>query len=225
MSDFPDVTKHLDLLKSRQATADEAKNATQPFDKYYGLSKSRDIKKIYTYLVLPTFQVLHQNLNFIRRRLLFQYNIVAPKSFYILNNSTIFQRGVNFKNCFICIKWRVGTNVFRYRLTLTPPVDAYSSNPFKVDLNPYFEIYNNQLISKNCVIEVWEGRTEPIISSNAIVGLIQDISIQTSILSNPQVADDIEIDLQQIVTPFVNLSFNLPMNLPQDQSTLVFNNN
>src|SRR2546422_10794392 len=104
MSSFKQSVKYLDYVHSREATIDEAKNTLLLFDKQFGLEVARDIKKINTYVVLSPFVVISDY----NGELLFQYNFQAQSDFYLL--TPVYYT----KEILVCIKYRIGRNVYRY---------------------------------------------------------------------------------------------------------------
>ena len=216
MSDFKDVKKHLDIVPTRVATSDEASNAVLPFDKYYSLRKVRDIKKIHYTLTIPAY-IIPSALGF--RRLMFQYNIIAPSPFYILNagEDSIFW---NISGSIATIKWRVGADVFRYNISLSDT----RKNLFPTLLFS-FPFYNNQLVPQNCVLEFWRIN---ISSFSGNIGLDNPIKIKTSLLTNPMTPDELEVDKPQTVKTFSDISYSLPQAVPitnSGQTTTVWLNN
>lgn len=212
MSTFQDVQKYLRRIKGRKATDADLQNSNVLPDptKYDGKrTRTRDIKWISTCIVLPVFS---QDFSATSRvfRLMFQYNVAFTSNFYILNSGDL-DFVIKTRNCFITVKWRVGTTVFRYMLT---PTNVYF-NPVKI------EQYTNKLIGANCVFEVWSARNSAFPS-----GITQPLKIKTSLLSIPNTPDDLELDFNanpplQLAT----IGVNLPEILPYNQPDIVWNNN
>jgi len=146
MSDFLDVTKYLDKFPVRVATYQEALNDRIPFDKFYGKVSTRAIKKIFWYIQLQPFFISQS----IPGRLLFQYNIIAPAPFYILN--AVPPQGFSGPNgmqCVITVKWRVGTVVHRFCILnkqYKGPLRYYLNHVGKVSYIDTFPNYVNQVV-------------------------------------------------------------------------------
>ena|ERR1051326_4131042 len=209
MPDFDDVVKHLDINKARQATADEAAQATIPFDKFYSLKRARDIKKINTVIILPAFSYVATSQIAKLYRLMFQYNVSMPQDFYILNANP-FYKSTEASSVAICVRYRIGTQVFRYNIG-GRPLDHTTDGPGIFPNNLLrFPWYNQEVIKKNCVFEVWRFNWPG--GTNA--GIIQDWHVNTSLLSNPATADDTELDLTQTVIAQPAIGITIPASLP-----------
>src|SRR5688572_18229142 len=102
------------------------------------------VNKLRTYVQLPVFEVATEWLGY--SELVQQYNFSASKSFY-LKNRPAKPLGVNY---LLCIKYRIGETVYRYKLW---------SNVGEVTLNEV-PLYTNQLILPNFVLEVWSTTDE-----------------------------------------------------------------
>src|ERR1043165_2111549 len=119
MSDFRSVVKHLDIVRARKASAAEltasGPNFTNP-TKYLELKDSRHIKKVHTNLIVPG--CFYNNLQvsvYPNPILMRQYNFSFSAPFYILSNQFIDPAVVPEGE--LCVKWRVGQQVFRYKFT------------------------------------------------------------------------------------------------------------
>jgi len=185
MSDFTSVVKHLDIVKARKATSDDLHRSGPNFanpDKYLSVVTSRAIKKIPLVLTIPKHVYTYAQIALYGQpRLLFQYNISMTKPFYLINAYPV--GGAFVRGGSVCIKYRSGTDVFRYRLGGATGATNQGNNIF-------FQNYNNQKIGSNFCIEFWLTNAFPLLPS---FGIIQDIVLQTSILSNPNTSDDIQI--------------------------------
>lgn len=206
MSDFQKAVSYLDYVKSRQATKTEAANSPNRFDKYYSFAKTRDIKKIPGVFYLPEHYEVTGDTNQVGF-IVFQYNVTLSEPVYILNAPALltYDGGVRFQNCFLCIRWRVGNTVYRYRLT-----DIRDEFGFE-GIFGYFNTYTNQLVPVNFVIEYWIKWDVNVLSPQ--VGSVLTRMV-TSIEVNPQTADEIE---HVLVTPtFVRdeLFVALPETIP-----------
>lgn len=220
MGNFNDIVpKRLNILPARQATLAEAQSAPIPFDKYYTLQPARDIKKIVTYLDLPAFECPAADFKYVGQ-LLFQYNVVVPAPFYIVN--PIVESG--HVGGTLTVKWRVGNLVHRYFIAgyqrkaviVNPP-------PYTTELRDFqtFPFYTTQLIPVNCVFEFWGM---PTFALNP--GLPDGYNIAMSFLNDPQDPDQTRIDIQ-LAAPLLNIAIgnNLPVALPVAQPLIAFNSN
>lgn len=103
--------------------------------------------------------------------LVVQYNYTTTKNF-VISELPIKPAAANF---IICIKFRVGTTVYRYKLWTTG-----------TEILPFAPQYTGQLIKKNCVIEIWNVNDGGITVSSA-----SDINIATSIRTLPVALSDL----------------------------------
>src|ERR1051326_7804440 len=127
MPDFDDVVKHLDINKARQATADEAAQATIPFDKFYSLKRARDIKKINTVIILPAFSYVATSQIAKLYRLMFQYNVSMPQDFYIFN-ANLFYKSTESSTVVKCSTNNIGTKFLRSNIG-GRPLDHTTDGP------------------------------------------------------------------------------------------------
>lgn len=213
MGNFNDIVpKRLNLVPARQATLLEAQTAPIPFDKYYTIVPTRDIKKIITYLDLPAF-TLPANYSKYTGQLLWQYNIVAPVPFYILNAITIFP---NIGGT-LTVKWRVGNTVHRYFIFGT---QQYTTNAGEIVDVQTFPKYINQLIPVNCSFEFWS------IPFVVALGLQTPYKLMLNLLTDPPDVDTKRFDIIE-AAPILNVTMgnNLPFNMPIAQPILAYNSN
>lgn len=213
MGDFNDIVpKRLNLVSARKATLAEAQNSPIPFDKYYALIPTRDIKKIFTYLILPPYLVIAGTVKY-GGQLLFQYNVTASAPFYILNPIV----EAPLTGLFLTVKWRVGTIVHRYLILGS---QRYDNGTSIVDLHT-FPIYNNQLVPINCVFEFWGNLT-----FFGTPGLLNGLAVKTNWIQDPTDVDETEIDVDEAAPKtMAQLGYNLPFNLPQAQPLIVSTSN
>jgi len=103
--------------------------------------------------------------------LVVQYNYTTTKNF-VISELPIKPAEANF---IICIKFRVGYTVYRYKLWTTG-----------TEVLPFAPQYTGQLIRKNCVIEIWNVNDGGYTVSSAA-----DINIATSIRTLPAALSDL----------------------------------
>jgi hypothetical protein len=219
MSDFSSTVKPLTIARARVATIDEARNALNPFDKYYGIEQTRDIKKINSFIVLPTTTIPYASETAQLYRLMFQFNVTSPLDFYILNsgNESFMQQ---ISSSVICVKYRVGTTVFRYDISSPSGLNKQLAG----DNLLQFPAYSNQIIKKNCVFEVWRINYQ---TGFLEAGIVADAYIKTSLIQDPSAPEDTQINLSQgnNLKTLVDIGIALPEVLPYNQPTIVWNNN
>lgn len=218
MSDFNSSVKYLDITKSRQATIDEATNNTKPFDKYYKLQRSRDIKKISTRLILPPFfyNAPLPLATGVKPILIFQYNVAFSQPFYILNY-TYNRLITSTRNIQMFVKYRSGGIAYRYKLNIG------LADPLGKANGTYVPVYSNQLLQKNVVFEVWSN-TPAFIES--FTGLKDPIYITTSLISNPTDVNQTSIDINAAApVTATDMAIPFPMFVPTDNSVNAFLDN
>jgi hypothetical protein len=144
-----------------------------------------------------------------KRRLMFQYNFSNETDFYVVNFKQLNQFGSSYLlgGC-VCIKWRVGETVFRYKLM-----------DYRNDLNwSFFPPYTNQKVGKNCVIEFWQD------DYDFARGITQPFYIQTDKITIPSSIDDAdtvtEIDIP--VLTLADLTQPFPLVYPVDFSNQAY---
>jgi len=201
MSDFNDVTKHLDIVPSRKAAKDEALNNNVPFDKYYDIQKTRRIEKLNKKIQLAAFQIEVLRFNIIS----YQYNVSMPQDFYLLNPIEEFI-GKHLE-CVVTVRWRVGSVVHRYDIST-----ALENQYYKFRSLVDFEFYNKQKIGKNCVFEVWFIGVPPLVVPQ---GISSDVTLSTSLLVNPATADDtLSVIGSPVLKNFAALALDVPPSAP-----------
>lgn len=172
-----------------------------------------DIRNLYKFLRVPA---VNANDYLYPCQLLFQFNVTLEEDFYFLNieNYRAFTQFIISGGC-LCVKYRIGTNVFRYKL-----FDHNSS----VEWN-YFEDYHNQKIHKNFCIEFYGNAALPEELLNPR-GLLQEIILQRSIFYQPiSFPQDPQIDnvIAGSVLNIADLTFGaLPQALPYNQPNIVY---
>jgi hypothetical protein len=116
------------------------------------------VGKIRTYVQLPAFDYLPAWTG--ASELVTQFNFSATKNFYLKNRPTK-PTGVNY---LLCIKYRVGDTVYRYKLWTLDGVTGLDDVP----------LYAAQLIKKNFVLEIWsiEGG---VASQSSTINLITSV--------------------------------------------------
>lgn len=220
MSDFTTALKYLDYQKSRVATLDEASHTPLPFDKYYGLVKARDIKKIFSFITLPrtVFPYPSGGLH----KLMGQFNVTLPGDFYILNANTT-PVSENVMDCYVTVKWRVGTTVYRYVLSISNR--AYAPWTNYVYGTPF---YTNQRIGAECCFEIWRDSIfSPKFVGATEFGIQEEIALMTSFFRNPATPEELSVELDQAdnFKTVDDIGFTMPAPMDIDQPTIIWNNN
>lgn len=105
----------------------------------------------------------------------YQYNYTAPFDFRVINFGQLrAQVPNNIIKAIICIRYRIGTTVYRYLLT---------GSSLNTAIVPSL-LYSGQLIKRNFVIEVWR------LFGGPPCGIFNALTLTTSIIRNPISEDD-----------------------------------
>jgi len=126
------------------------------------------VNKLRTYVQLPAFSFTPNWLGV--SELVVQYNFSATQNFYLKNRPTR-PVGVNYV---LCIKYRVGDTVYRYKLWSHSDATGLEEVP----------LYSSQLIKTNFVLEVW--------SAGATASQATAINIITSVVQVPSDISDLD---------------------------------
>lgn len=213
--DFTAAVKYLDKVASRKATIDESQ-----YDKYFSTVTSRDIKKLHYYLELPAQYYTYAELSGLPvPRMLFQYNITLPAPSYIL--SMFSPRGY-IRSGVLCVKWRVGETVYRYRILSGPGSAPATGQKQPTDL-VYFPAYDKHRIPVNCVIEYWLSVDAFFTQQTA--GVLSPFLIKLSRLTNPETAEELSKIVNTTALDIPTLGFDLPAEIPVAQPTLIYETN
>ena len=102
--------------------------------------RANPVGMLLTYAALPSFDSLSVEYSG-ASELVKQYNFSASQDFYLRNRP----RRPSGANFLLCIRYRVGTNVFRYKLWSGVGETGLDEVP----------LYQSQVIKKNFVLEVW----------------------------------------------------------------------
>lgn len=184
MSDFLEIANRLDIVKSDRDTT---------YDK--SLSKSRAISKIHYEFVIPRTVINLSALGVAQAgALVHQFNLTAPRAFRILKGINGADVTDSNKYCYLCVRYRVGETVYRYRLNVSGQSELEES--LRSQFIVHAKDYTNQYIATNFVIEVWTQSDE---QTSIDIG---PFTITTGILRNPANVDETEdtIDVAQELT-------------------------
>lgn len=201
MSQLPNIDKINSLVPVVEGTAPLAKSKA---------IVSEAFGKVYQFLYLPNYTVAGL---FAKRELLFQYNVTFSKDFFFtgLKQLQAYYTSIIRGGC-LCIKWRIGEIVSRYRILDSRGNDSDWS---------YFPLYTNQLVQSNFCLEFWSD------SLSSVNGIIQPIYLKTSIFSNATAVGQQSM-AQDINNPPLlraDLGVVLPETLPYNQNNVVWVNN
>lgn len=197
--DFSRITKYLTLGRARVATAAEAAAAHRPFDKYYSIEQSRDIRLLPGSFIIPA-HLEGFGLTEVAW-IVYQYNYSVSNDFRITQLLSS-----PFENCIVCVRYREGEVATRY------VIGGFNNEP---DAYVPAEQYTNQVIKRNFVIEVWK---RPLIVAAA--NITSDVTVLTSRLivpSNVEQEESILLDGGDeglFVQP--ELFVSLPEDIPTD---------
>lgn len=213
MSDFPQIVKYLDIVKSRKITsaeADEFDGKASPLSKYQHILSTRAIKKIFGYLYLPNHLEPTTGTNQ-RGFIGFQYNYSLAGDFYLTNYADLMTNAYAniFNNCDVCIRYRVGGTVFRYHL-------GQFFKPFAQDFL-YVPQYAGEVIKKNFTIEVWVQYDITVFSPNFGIDNPNDVNgikLLSGRFRNPSTPDELEYSLGGGTLVKDDLFITLPETIP-----------
>lgn len=170
MASFERVVKYLDL---RKASKDTTQN-TKPLTLYRG----RCIKKLNIAFVVPAFNAPNPGYATLFR----QYNYTATKDFYVFDvygyNPTILVYAM-------CIKYRVGNTVYRYRLPVTNNSVSIALYEPLLAGAVQAPMYNNEVIKANFCIEFWSS------AFPAAIVALAPYYIKTNLIRNPVSASEV----------------------------------
>ncbi len=196
---WQDITKPFSLTQAVQTN-------DSPWDKGYTRIAS-SVSPLSTYISIP--QNITNDVGY-HRRLMFQYNYTNDFDFYITNITQL----MNFAAWYladgcVCVKWRVGETVYRYRIL-----------DYRSDYNwSFFPLYTNQKVKKNFVIEFWED-------NNGLAGITQDIALKTDRIAIPSTIDDGDFIIPlNPALPLASLTQPFPLLYPIDYSRQAYLDN
>lgn len=224
MSDFSQVVKYLDIVKSRKITsaeADEFDGKASPLSKYQHVLKTRPIKKLQVSFSLLAHTVPFSSVAFIGQ-LMFQYNFTFNGKLFItsvLNNSALIRGGC------LTVKYRVGSTVYRYALCGSQEYIIRLMGPLTHTINVMnFPLYDGQVIEKNCVFEFWANFDSALAYDP--IGVVGDLLIESSRLVNPATPDEIDRTYGSVAAiDRAAFAVALPAALPYAQATQVWLDN
>lgn len=177
----------------------------------YPMVSVGDIGSVGEYIIVP--YNLTQDITGYKHRLMFQFNITFSSDFYIIDAATLarFSTSLLLGGC-LCVKYRVGTTVFRYKI-----LDSHGQN----DNWSGFTRYTNQLIKKNFCIEFWQD--ESIFAR----GITQSFNLQTSNIIQPTTTDQDNTidDIAGTALGIDDLGVPFPIVYPIDFSNQAFLDN
>lgn len=124
-----------------------------------------------------------------------QYNFSADRNFRLVTLPAK-PVGVNYG---LCIKFRIGTVVYRYKLWNDANFVTLTAGP-----------YTNQLIGKNFVLEIWSFNGETISSQDAIIRVVSSIRLFPTDyrnISTYAIAVGAEVTLADLELPITTVVF------------------
>ena len=165
MSDWQAVIKPLTVTPVTQDTTQNTKPLSTTAVRAVEMVNKQVVVPAVTITTSGTFQVPY---------IVWQYNYSAGTDFRVINFGELQANSQRLSNCIICIRYRVGTTVYRYQLC------GSTQNLASVPS----ELYSGQLIKANFVIEVWQ------INSSATIGIVNALSLMTSVIRVPTGEND-----------------------------------
>lgn len=201
---YPRITKQLSLTPATVGDSPRAKS----------YSIAGEVSNLFKFLSIPAFQIGIYDYKYVRQ-MLGQFNYSFTEDFYILNvsNYKAFASAIIHGGC-LCIRWREGTTVYRYKL-----IDSDDSTDWS-----YFTPYSNQLIKKNFCIEFWGN----ILAFGQLRHqLAQDILLQLSSFYEPTVTSETPAVTEISAEDFLNtdeLGESIPIDggIPYSNETVVW---
>lgn len=139
------------------------------------------VGKLYNYIQIPEFSytgIMWKDVS----EAIIQFNYSLTNNF-ILRKIPAKPTGVNFN---ICIRYRVGETVYRYKLW-----DNLE------EVMPNIEKYTGQLIKKNCVVEIWT------LANQETISLASPLNLETSIRTLPASLIDLS-DVENVESSLVS---------------------
>jgi hypothetical protein len=199
----------LDIVPARLLTQNEINQGTQfnTLKKYQSIVPTRAIQKIPTYikLISPGLIIGGFFTSLLPQALYIQWNISVGSNWYV--EPPFFLDGANFRIGFLTVKYRINTTVYRY------VIGGYNQG-----IPTNLSLYNNQELPSNVCFEWWTASGEV-----PDTGIVNDFLVKTSLVQNPTTGDDTERILVAS-GPYLraDFGFNLPVNLPIDNTIEAF---
>ena len=201
-TNWQDITRRLDISKASVTDTCNKKER----------AKGRAIKKIPYIFTVPatSFNMSITNLKQ-KGLLLAQYNYTAPASFKLLRVDSFSSDDLVLNPPAICIRYRIGTTVYRYRLPYSnSAVEAILLSSGRVQC----PVYINQLIKANFTVEFWTGHIAGIAGQQFSVPAF---TVETNLLMLPDNSDSLydSFGTSESLTR-ADLSIAMPETLPVD---------
>lgn len=196
-TNWQDITRRLDINKA--SVTDTCNHKER--------SKGRAIRKIGTEFTIPQVLVEYYN-NGIHAAgaLVHQINFTAPSAFRILSMTKSWPQifGLATSPMTVCIRYRIGGTVYRYKIDTT-----YDGVPYDVVQAP---AYTNQRIEANFCIEFWSAQIQP---GPISYGQSFAATVTINTLSIPDSSDDTGNTLDSVNTQTrADLDVAFPDTLP-----------
>ena len=187
MNDWDDVIKPFGRIPVEKDTT----HNTKPLH----LEPARAIGLVGKQITVPAITLADAG-NFQVPYITYQYNYTMPNDFRVINFVSLRLQTFNLHFCTVCIRYRVGTTVYRYILLSTESSLGRVPAP----------LYNGQLIKANFVIEVWQ------LLEDVPYGIVNALTLMTSLIRIPTGQDDYLPD---------NFSNTEIVTLPQLQASIL----
>lgn len=165
MNDWDEIIKPLTVTPVTQDTTINTKPLTTESVRAIGLVYRQVVVPDISLTPVGVFQVPY---------IVYQFNYSASSDFRIINFGDLQANPQRLSNCILCVRYRVGTAVYRYQIC------GSTQNLASVPS----ELYNGQLIKANFVVEIWQ------INTPSTLGVVNALSLMTSIIRTPTGQDD-----------------------------------
>lgn len=220
MSSFSEVVRYLKREPARIATSADLHQSLSLInpDKYITRDKARAIKRVPLVFYVPN-TIFPSKASGNSKFIIGQFNYSFPEDFYITKLPIFGDQLDQLANCDLCIRYRIGTQVYRYHFGQYIP--DYMWTPSEPDFAPQ---YNKQLIKKNFVIECWIKLDT---GHNAEINSAGDgnypfeytplgFRFETSLKQDPETANQTEAIGSNSVLVTDELFEDLPYNFPDE---------
>lgn len=205
MAFFPSIAKKFRAVKATDVDQKQAYDWTRAAR---GTSVATTLEDQGKLLTIPAYTL---NYTPYRRQQLFQFNVTNTEPFYFINLAVLARSTYLAGGC-LCVKYRVGTTVYRYKL-----LDYTSASDWS-----YFTPYTNQVIKENFCIEFYANALG--VGDYGMLGTIPFLlSTKVSISEFDQGPDYLTVTAPPLLRSDIGVA--LPEDLPYNQPNAVWQTN